>query len=863
MEDKIKERKEKLLNFFGKHKNKLVYLILVFIVWFGTWIRTLPMKYLQGKFPISIDDPFIFMRYSEYIVEHGKLMAVDYLRNYPLGFDMSNEVPLLAYVIAYFYKIVHFFVSSFTVREAAIWYSPIFFAFGLIVFFFTIKMLFDNKTALLASAFLAVIPPYLFRTIAGFSDKEPLGFFFLYLIFLFFVLAIKSKNIKWNIIFGVLSGLSTGLMAMSWGGVGFVLLTMPTFILLELLLDKLQKNDFYAYLGWFFSTFLFYLIFIPRAGGVKGFITSFNTQIGTVVLLCVILYKLFIKYKINFKNIPTGVLSLLTSIIGAGILTVLFFGFDYMVSVTKYALRKFLTEGQNRWALTVAESQKPYVTDWVANFGWIYFFLFIVGSIFLFYKILESVKEKKYKYGLLFSYTIFIFLFIFSNYSGNSVLNGKTGLSKFLFLGSLLLFVIILLSVYLNIYYKRKDILEEFTNFDKTYIFIFVWFLASIVAATSAIRLLFLFAPITTVLAAYSFSFSYDKIKLFKDNLYKFAGYLILIVLLYLTLFSFAKSTYASANGTGSGYSPQWQNAMSWVRDNTPKDSVFASWWDYGYTIQAEGQRATVTDPGNLLVYWNHLLGRHLLLANTSLEALEFLKTHKVNYILAVEEDIGKYPAYASIGADENFDRYSYISLFNIDLSQTKETRNETLYVFRGGMALDQDIYYNGQLIPGWSNAGVAGFILPVRNMKNENNAITADFGQPSAVIVYNNQQYNLPLECLYFDGKEYDFENASVKGCLRIIPYIEQGGKTNMFGGAFYLSEKVRNTLFGQLYLLDNNKWEGFSLAYTDNVPLAIYQGRPIGPIKIWKVDYPSYVQEKPEYLERDFPNQDLQKAR
>ena len=249
-------------------------------------------------------------------------------------------------------------------------------------------------------------------------------------------------------------------------------------------------------------------------------------------------------------------------------------------------------------------------------------------------------------------------------------------------------------------------------------------------------------------------------------------------------------------------------------------------------------------------------------MANTSLEALEFLKTHKVNYILAVEEDIGKYPAYASIGADENYDRYSYISLFNLDLSQTKETRDETLYVFRGGMSLDQDIIYNNQVLPAWS-AGIGGIILPVKNMKNENNTIVADFGQPIAIIVYNNQQFNLPLECIYFDGEEYDFENAVVKGCLRIIPSIEQDGKTNVFGGAYYLSEKVRNTLFGQLYMLDNTKWEGFSLAYTDNMPLAIYQGRTIGPVKIWKVDYPSYVQEKPEYLERDFPNQELQKAR
>ena len=862
MEDKIKERKEKLLNFFGKHKNKLVYLALAFIVWFGTWIRTLPMKYLQGKFPISIDDPFIFMRYSEYIVEHGKLMAIDYMRNYPLGFNMGNEVPLVAYVIAYFYKIVHFFVSSFTVREAAIWYSPIFFAFGLIVFFFTIKMLFDNKTALLASAFLAVIPPYLFRTIAGFSDKEPLAFFFMYLIFFFYVLAFKSKSIKNSIIFGALSGISTGLMAMTWGGVGFVFYIIAFFAFIEFFLNKLDENSFYTYLSWYLFTLMSFLLLISRSGGIISFLKGFNTGIATIILIIMIVHKIFKKYQIKLKNIPDTVLSVLASIIGTIILALLAFGPSFIIGQINYGIRKFFTTGQNRWALTVAESQKPYVTDWISNFGQLYFFLLIIGSILLFYKVLSAIKEKKYKYGLLAAYIIFIFAFIFSNYSSNSVLNGKTGLSKFLFLGSLIIFVAIILIFYVYTYYKRKDIFEDFAKFDRAYTFVFIWFFASIIAATSAIRLLFLFAPITTIFVAYFFSFIYDSIKNLKDRLYKITGFAVLIILLYFSLFAFAKQTYNTANGIGTGYGPQWQNAMSWVRENTPEDSVFASWWDYGYIIQAEGKRATVTDPGNLLVYWNHLLGRHLLLANTSLEALEFLKTHKVNYILAVEEDIGKYPAYASIGADENYDRYSYISIFNLDLSQTKETRDETLYVFRGGMSLDQDIIYNNQVLPAWS-AGIGGIILPVKNMKNENNTIIADFGQPIAIIVYNNQQFNLPLECVYFDGMKYDFENAVVKGCLRIIPSIEQDGKTNMFGGAYYLSEKVRNTLFGQLYMLDNTKWEGFSLAYTDNMPLAIYQGRAIGPVKIWKVDYPSYVQEKPEYLERDFPNQELQKAR
>ena len=35
-----------------------------------------------------------------------------------------------------------------------------------------------------------------------------------------------------------------------------------------------------------------------------------------------------------------------------------------------------------------------------------------------------------------------------------------------------------------------------------------------------------------------------------------------------------------------------WVNALHWISNNTPKDSVIAAWWDYGYWITTIGNRA-------------------------------------------------------------------------------------------------------------------------------------------------------------------------------------------------------------------------------------------------------------------------------
>ncbi len=39
-----------------------------------------------------------------------------------------------------------------------------------------------------------------------------------------------------------------------------------------------------------------------------------------------------------------------------------------------------------------------------------------------------------------------------------------------------------------------------------------------------------------------------------------------------------------------------WLDALRWIRENTPSDSVVVSWWDYGYWISVLGQRASVAD---------------------------------------------------------------------------------------------------------------------------------------------------------------------------------------------------------------------------------------------------------------------------
>ena len=44
-----------------------------------------------------------------------------------------------------------------------------------------------------------------------------------------------------------------------------------------------------------------------------------------------------------------------------------------------------------------------------------------------------------------------------------------------------------------------------------------------------------------------------------------------------------------------------WPDSMQWLKENTPDDSVVASWWDYGYWISTLGERKTLADNSTLL----------------------------------------------------------------------------------------------------------------------------------------------------------------------------------------------------------------------------------------------------------------------
>ncbi|MFH1637749.1 MAG: STT3 domain-containing protein [Candidatus Woesearchaeota archaeon] len=862
----IDRRKEDILNKLKGKETYIQYIFLAAIAYFGYYIRTLNLPLLKGQFPLALD-PFVFLRYARYILEHGHLMAVDTMRFYPHGYSAMSEFRVLSHAIVYLYKILHFFNSAITLEQAHILYPPIAFVIGLIFFFLLVKKLFNWKAAIVASAFLTVLPAYLYRTMAGFSDKEAFALMCFYAGLYFFVCAFQTKESRWKYIANaVIAGMATGLMAVVWGGVSFLFLIIGLFAIILILLNQMGKKNLAILAIWTVCFFIIAKIGYPERYSLMTFLTSTSTILITVALLWGIVNLFYKRDILKIKDrlrhyLPDSMASLLMVIV-IGSAAILIIKPSYFLQMVDAIKQTLLGTRGDRWSMTVAEFHQPYFTDIIGQFNWKAILLFFAGSLLLFYEAFKDALKKK-SIILTAAFALFIMGVSLTRYSPSSQFNGATQISNVVFFGSMIGFAALVIYGLFWLYKNDKETYNSLMTMhvSNRAILVLVWFFIMVLAARYAIRLMLVFAPITAVLIGYASVRGMEYASKLKQDAIKIVAWLLIIFVVGSLFIGYSKIVMSQARYTGPSYNNQWQQAMAWVQGNTQEDAIFAHWWDYGYWVQTGGGRTTLSDGGNAYGHINHFVGRHVLTAPTNTEALEFLKAKNTTHLLMISDEIGKYPAFSSIGADENYDRYSWISPFSLDRSKIAETRNSTVYLYAGGTPLDDDFIYNGMLFPSGSS-GVGGFFLPVSTIEipgpNSTVVQSQKIGQPEAVLFYNGQQTKVPLWCVYINGEKITFEENenALKGCLRIMPSIV-GDQTDPIGAALYLSPDVAAGLFSRLFLLGEQS-PYFKLVYSDEagMPVASYQGSQIGPLKIWEISYPDNLTIPPEYYGTSLPN-------
>jgi len=882
--EKIKRSFSGAADFFKNKKiqTSLVIVLLILVIIFGVLIRTQNLGLLvdqtTGKQIPTALDPFYFLRIAETIVEQGGLPPVDVMRYPSANLGFIHEI--LPQAIVFLYNIGKIFDSEITLQFVDIISPVIFFALGLAVFFFLIYFLTKSKvTAIISSAFLAFLPPYLYRTMAGFSDHEAIGMFAFFLVLLGYGLSLKflekenKKDIIKVLLFGLLTGFLSAFAVASWGGgANFIFMIIPLsfglfWVIKSQNLEETNKKQLQSLLIFYLS----WIVFSILSGLLYDF--SFMDMISRVLLrpssiisVAVLLFLLVDFSLIRFKNKikfvkkekleKYRVLYSLLILVLIGLIFLILQGnlFSFISNTFNRFIHPF---GAGRTGLTVAENKQPFLEDWVGQIGKIFFWFFYLGMLFFGFNMSKGIGKKKNKILFFLLWIAVVSGILFSRISPTSLFNGTNFISKFIYFGSLILFV----GYFIWLYFRdRIEIKSEL-------LIIFTWLFFMIVAGRGAIRLLFMITPFAAFMGGYFLVNLFNYSRKSRDDLVKMILIIALIISLVAAVISFnsfINITSNQAKSTGPSASPQWQNAMSWVRKNTIENSIFIHWWDYGYWVQYLGERPTVTDGGHGVGYWDHLIGRYLLTTPQPETALSLMKSHNVSYLLIDPTDLGKYPAYSIIGSDKTGeDRVSQIPIMVLDPSQIQEMEDKEIRIYQGGVLVDEDIIYDGgEIFLPANKAIIAATMLEFSKKGGQ-----VSFNQPYAIFIYNNQRMDIPVRYVYFKGEIIDF-GGGLDAIIVVLPSASLTGQNIQFddlGAVIYLSPKVSKSLFAQLYLMNDpfDNYPTISLAHSqdDSVIVSLkLQGADIrdflyfngfkGPIKIWKVDYPNNIIMREEFL-------------
>jgi dolichyl-diphosphooligosaccharide---protein glycosyltransferase len=583
----------KVRNFEFHLRHLLIIGILIISFSISAMIRSQAADY---GFQLNEFDPFFNYRATQYLLDHGLDAYVhwhDDMSWYPTGRDVFSNAQVPLHVTdAILYKI---FGGGTSLYDFTIIFPVIFGSFTAIIVFALVRVIGGTTAGLFASLFFALSPPIIVRGTIGWFKSEPLGLFYGLLGVYLFLSGLKSKNRKIAITKLTGGGFFLAIGFASWGGVEFFLLPIGLFIII---LPFLRKD--HKFLIWAIP--LFVTITMAVAGGlferpglsfvfgIRGFV-----MIGpTILLIIIILIQKYSKEQLRIRNSLLALAALVAAGIGmmaSGILKSA--SFRYL-----NALNPFLTS-QDPLVDSVAEHATPTLAQ---NFTYFSILMLFAGlGIWLIFR-KKNGEANHLQLSLKNEMTIF------------ALIIGMAG-------------------AYAGATFARLELLT-----------------ATSVIILSAVGLAALTSEIfkknnTPIKITESSKKATSQVKKTSELLGRIPkiSYVIVIVALLLVpaifptngnWISMTKSPPTILNG-GSNFNiatDDWPNALNWIKNNTPKDSVVAAWWDYGYWIQTLGDRKTLADNSTLDTNTIAKIARMLL--SSPDDAWKMLKDMGANYVL-------------------------------------------------------------------------------------------------------------------------------------------------------------------------------------------------------------------------------------
>jgi len=206
--------KNVLLNAAGS-KSLLTFIILglAWIVGFSSRLFAV----IRFESIIHEFDPWFNYRATAYMVQHGYYNFLNWFDErawYPLGRIVGGTVyPGLMVTSGSIHYILHALNIPVHIRDICVFLAPIFSGLTALATYFLTKELWSSGAGLLVACFIAIVPGYISRSVAGSYDNEGIAIFALMFTYYLWVKSVKTGSVSW----ATMCALSYFYMVSAWG----------------------------------------------------------------------------------------------------------------------------------------------------------------------------------------------------------------------------------------------------------------------------------------------------------------------------------------------------------------------------------------------------------------------------------------------------------------------------------------------------------------------------------------------------------------------------------------------------------------------------------------------------------------------
>jgi len=281
--------KSPLLNPSGA-KSLIVFTVLA-LAWLAGFSSRL-FAVIRFESIIHEFDPWFNYRSTAYMVKHGFYDFLNWFDDrawYPLGRIVGGTVyPGLMITSGSIHYLLSLLNIPVHIRDVCVFLAPLFSGLTAISTYFLTKELWSEGAGLFAACFIAIVPGYISRSVAGSYDNEGIAIFALMFTYYLWIKAVKTGSVYW----GAWSALSYFYMVSAWGGYVFIINLIPLHVFVLLLMGRYSERIYVAY-NSFFIMGLICSMQIPFVGFQPVRTSEHMAAVGVFGLLQVVA---FIKY---------------------------------------------------------------------------------------------------------------------------------------------------------------------------------------------------------------------------------------------------------------------------------------------------------------------------------------------------------------------------------------------------------------------------------------------------------------------------------------------------------------------------------------------------------------------------------------